>query len=42
MSVSDGGAERSVSSPYGIDVNPLVVTRRVSERVDLLLGDGVP
>ena len=40
--VRDRGAERPVGRARRIDVDPLVVTRRVCERVDALLGDLEP
>ena len=38
----DRRAERAVGGARRVDVDPLVVTRRVGEQVHLLLGDLVP
>jgi hypothetical protein len=38
----DGRAVRPLFRPLGVDVNPLVVTGRLGEQVDLALGDFVP
>src|SRR5438105_4321572 len=40
--VRDRAAERALRGGFGIDVNPLVVSRRLGEEVDLALVDSVP
>src|SRR5207302_4891558 len=42
VTVRDGGAERAVRGGFGIDMDPLVVTGRLGEEIDLVLRDLVP
>jgi hypothetical protein len=40
--MGDRGAERTGRSPLRVDVDPLLVARRVGKQVDLLLGHREP